>query len=100
MAEEKELGKNFSAVALKYEIGADQAPKVVAKGKGHIAEQIVKIAEEQGITVREDSTLVEILAKIDIDTIIPLEAYSAVAEILNYVYKTNNKYKKDKKDKK
>jgi len=98
MDEEKD--KNFSAVALKYRMGKDEAPLLVAKGKGSIAEQIVKVAESLGITVREDAALVEILAKIDIDTVIPLEAYSAVAEILNYVYKTNSKYQDMKKDRK
>ncbi len=86
------------AVALKYEIGKDPAPKVAAKGKGTIAEQIIKVAKEHGITVREDASLVEILEKLDIDTVIPLEAYNAVAEILNYVYKTNAKAK-DRKPK-
>ena len=81
------------AVALKYDKEKDPAPKVVAKGKGEIAENIIKIAEEQGITIRSDSNLVEILEKINIDAIIPLEAYSAVAEILNFIYKANAKAK-------
>jgi flagellar biosynthesis protein len=86
-----------AAVALKYDMGKDPAPRIVAKGQGPIAEQIIKVAEEHGITIREDANLVEILGKLDIDTIIPLEAYTAVAEILNYVYKTNNKARADKK---
>lgn len=88
MAEEPDK-KIPVAVALKYEAGKDMAPKVAAKGKGPIAESIIKIAEELGIAIREDASLVEILSKIDIDTVIPLEAYAAVAEILNFVYKTN-----------
>ena len=85
----EEPDKKIIAVALKYEKDKDQAPRIVAKGQGTIAEQILKVAEEQGITIREDASLVEILAKLDIDALIPLEAYTAVAEILNYVYKTN-----------
>jgi len=81
------------AIALKYDKEKDPAPKVVAKGKGEIAENIIKIAEEQGITIRSDSNLVEILEKINIDAIIPLEAYTAVAEILNFIYKANAKAK-------
>ncbi len=81
------------AVALEYERGKDKAPRVTAKGKGTIAEQIIKVAREHGITISRDENLAEILVKIDIDTFIPLEAYSAVAEILNYVYKTNAKAK-------
>jgi flagellar biosynthesis protein len=85
------------AVALEYEAGKDQAPRVTAKGRGPIAEQIIKVAEEHGVAIREDASLVEILEKIDIDTIIPMEAYSAVAEILNYVYRSNATAKSRKK---
>jgi len=84
------------AVALKYDREKDPAPRVVAKGKGPIAEQIIKVAQAQGITIREDANLVEILEKLDLDTIIPLEAYTAVAEILNYVYRSNAKAKAGK----
>jgi len=99
MAEETQKAKMPVAVALEYEAGKDQAPRVTAKGKGPIAEQIIKVAEEHGITIREDASLVEILEKIDIDTIIPMEAYSAVAEILNYVYRSNATAKAEKKGK-
>jgi flagellar biosynthesis protein len=85
------------AVALKYDRGKDPAPRVVAKGKGTIAEQIVRVANEHGIVIREDANLVEILEKLDLDTVIPLEAYAAVAEILNYVYKTNAQVKAEKR---
>src|ERR1700722_16381185 len=85
------------AVALKYEAGKDEAPKIAAKGKGAIAEQIIKVAEEHGVTIGKDESLVDILAKLDIDSIIPLEAYSAVAEILNYVYKSNAKAQNKRK---
>jgi len=87
------------AVALGYDRTKDQAPRVLAKGRGLIAEQIIRVAEEHGIVIREDANLVEILEKLDIDAIIPLEAYAAVAEILNYVYKTNAMAKALKQDK-
>jgi flagellar biosynthesis protein len=87
----KLVDKDKSAVALKYDRGKDPAPKMVAKGKGVIAEQIVKVALDNNIEVREDADLVEVLEKLDIDAIIPLDAYAAVAEILSYVYKTNAK---------
>jgi flagellar biosynthesis protein len=99
MAEEKDEKTAPSlAVALKYDRTRDPAPRVVAKGKGTIAEQIVRIAEENGIVIREDANLVQILEKLDIDAIIPLEAYTAVAEILNYVYKANAKAKDTKRN--
>jgi len=79
------------AVALGYDRKTDRAPRVTAKGKGYIAEQIIALAEAHGIEIREDSNLVSILSQLDIDTPIPLEAYAAVAEILSYVYKANDK---------
>lgn len=81
------------AVALKYEMEREEAPRVVAKGEGSIAEQIIKVAEEHGIEIREDADLTEILAAIEIDDFIPLEAYAAVAEILRYIYKKEGKMK-------
>ena len=77
------------AVALKYDIETMSAPQVVAKGQGYLAEQIIKIAEEKGIEVKKDSELVEILSVLEVDSFIPLDAYSAVAEILSYIYKKN-----------
>ena len=75
------------AVALRYDPNREEAPRVVAGGEGFIAEQIVRIALDHGITVRKDADLVEILAKLDIDALIPLEAFAAVAEILSYIFR-------------
>lgn len=77
------------AVALGYERGVDEAPMVLASGRGAVAEQILAIAFDRGIKVREDAELVEILSLIDVDSPIPLEAFAAVAEILAYVYQAN-----------
>lgn len=77
------------AVALHYERGVDEAPRVIASGKGAIAEQILAIADAQGIKVRKDADLIEILSTLDVDSAIPLEAFAAVAEILSYVYAAN-----------
>lgn len=79
------------AVALRYDPKREEAPRIVAGGEGFIAEQIVRIALDHGITVRQDADLVEILAKLDIDALIPLEAFAAVAEILSYIYRTQGK---------
>jgi flagellar biosynthesis protein len=81
--------KDQVAIALKYDIGSMPAPQVVAKGQGHLAEQILKIARENGIEVRTDAALTEILAVLEIDSFIPLDAYSTVAEILTYIYAKN-----------
>lgn len=77
------------AVALTYDAAKDAAPRVSASGRGAIAEQILNIAFDHGVKVREDAPLAEILGMLDVDTLIPLEAYAAVAEILSYVYKAN-----------
>ncbi len=87
--------KKKLAVALSYESGKDPAPKIAAKGKGYIAEQIIALAKEHGIEIREDTDLAVLLSKLDIDTFIPIEAYAAVAEILSYIYKANDTLKRN-----
>lgn len=77
------------AAALKYDAKRDTAPRVVAKGKGDVAKRIVEIAKASGIPIRKDADLVELLAAIDLDEQIPLEAFTAVAEILAYIYRAN-----------
>ena len=81
------------AVALRYKSHENAAPKVVAKGLRKIAEGIIVMAREHNIPLREDPDLIEILLKIDIGDEIPEELYQVVAEILAFVYKTNNKWK-------
>ncbi|MGA1856306.1 EscU/YscU/HrcU family type III secretion system export apparatus switch protein [Azospirillum sp. 11R-A] len=77
------------AVALKYELGTESLPRIVATGKGTVAEQILEVAFANGVKVREDADLVEILSAIEVDSDIPVEAIAAVAEILAYVYRAN-----------
>jgi flagellar biosynthesis protein len=59
---------------------------VVAKGQAEVADAIIKIAKENGVEIREDADLVEILHALELDEFIPLDAYTAVAEILRYIY--------------
>lgn len=66
------------------------APRIVAKGHGAVAEQILQLAFATGVKVREDANLTEILEAIEIDTEVPLHALAAVAEILSYVYRAND----------
>ena len=77
------------AVALADDPNRAEAPRVVASGKGWVAEQILTLAFESGVRVRRDSELAQILSAMDLDTEIPLEAYTAVSEILAYVYRLN-----------
>lgn len=91
---EPPFDRNKLAVALAYARGEDKAPKVAAKGKGHMAETIIALAKEHHIEIRQDSDLASLLSKLEVDALIPLEAYAAVAEILAYVYKANDTAKR------
>ncbi len=78
------------AVALKYAPG-DQAPKVVAKGRGLIAEEIIARAKEHGVYVHESPELVTLLSQVDLDDYIPPALYVAVAELLAWLYQVERK---------
>jgi flagellar biosynthesis protein len=85
--------RRAAAVALKkYGIDETALPKIVAAGYGKWAEQIVEMAFKNGVKVREDKDLAQMLAAIEIDSDIPTEALVAIAEILAYVYKANGTY--------
>lgn len=79
------------AAALKYDMESGKVPQVVAKGRGKIAERIIELAKENGVTIKEDPNLVEMLSTLDIYQEIPESLYKAVAEILAELYKINNK---------
>ncbi len=83
------LEKIREAIALAYS-QSDSAPRVVAKGKGRIAEQIIEKARENGIYVHESAEMVALLTQVDIDQNIPAELYLAVAELLAWLYKLEN----------
>lgn len=78
------------AVALKYAPG-DRAPKVVAKGRGLIADEIIARAKEHGVYVHESPELVTLLSQVDIDADIPPALYIAVAELLAWLYRIEQK---------
>lgn len=83
--------KDRRAVALKYDMGKDRAPRVTAKGKGYLAEKIIEVAEEHGIPLHEDRELSQVLEALDLDTEIPTELFQAVAEVLAFIYRMNKK---------
>jgi flagellar biosynthesis protein len=74
------------AIALAYERELDAAPRVVAKGQGAIAEAILRVAQENGVPIKEDAALASLLAAAELDREIPVEAYVAVAQVLSYIY--------------
>jgi flagellar biosynthesis protein len=77
------------AVALRYEPGALAAPQVTAKGRGDVAERILKLADRHGIPVRRDEDLLQLLSLCDVGEDIPEDLYQAVAELLAYLYCLN-----------
>ncbi|NLI82100.1 MAG: flagellar biosynthesis protein FlhB [Deltaproteobacteria bacterium] len=79
------------AAALKYRQQIDSAPRLVAKGRGAIADRILEAARQHNIPIEKDPVLVEVLCQLDLDQEIPPELYRAVAEILAYVYRTTRK---------
>lgn len=85
----KEKKGRQTAVALKDRTAERLVPQVVAAGRGEIAEKILQLAFENGIKVKEDGALAEMLAAVELDSPIPSEAFMAVAEILYYVYRAN-----------
>jgi flagellar biosynthesis protein len=79
------------AVALRHEPGSDAAPQVLASGRGFVAEQILAMAFEKGVKVREDAELAELLEAVEVGAEIPYAAFAAVAEILSYIYRAGQR---------
>ncbi len=77
------------AVALAYGAG-DAAPRVVAKGRGMVADEIIRRAREAGIFVHESREMVSLLMGLDLDQRIPPELYVAVAELLAWIYRVEH----------
>lgn len=80
----QDKSNNKKAVALNYMPG-ERAPKVIAKGQGHIADRIIDIANESQVPVHKDENLLSSLSNLDIGEFIPPELYEVVAEVLVYV---------------
>jgi flagellar biosynthesis protein len=77
------------AAALRYD-GRD-APRLVASGKGHVADSILEAARAAGVPLREDPVLIEALATLELDQQIPPELYKAVAEALAWAYRLSGR---------
>jgi flagellar biosynthesis protein len=88
MADKERLKK---AAALRYDHEIDAVPRLVAKGQGLMADKILDVAREHGVTIREDPDLLEMLCKLEVNQFIPEKLFSAVAEVMAYVYRINNR---------
>jgi flagellar biosynthesis protein len=79
------------AVALRYLPEDQAAPKVTAKGQGYMAELILQKAQQHGIPIQQDASLVEVLAKLELEQEIPAELYQLIAEILSFIYRADQR---------
>ena len=84
----------LKAIAVKYDADKGKAPKIIATGKGFIAEEILKIADEHQVPLYEDPTLADLLSKLELESEIPSELYTIVAEILAFLYQLDKMSKK------
>jgi flagellar biosynthesis protein len=78
------------AVAMRYDPAKENAPRVIAKGQGVTAENIIKIAELHNLPIKKDEDLVEMLSKVELDREVPEKLYLAVAEVFSFIYKLTN----------
>ncbi|WP_042348939.1 EscU/YscU/HrcU family type III secretion system export apparatus switch protein [Bacillus massiliigorillae] len=83
------IERRKEAIALKYDQEKDAAPKVIGKGKGKIAENILEAAKANDIPIQEDPSLTELLGKLNINESIPAELYEAVAEVFAFIYQVD-----------
>lgn len=79
------------AVALEYEKGSREAPRVVAKGKGLVAERIIALAEENDIIIESNPTLAKALSGVELEAEIPVQLFEAVAEIIGFVLRARSR---------
>lgn len=82
-----------AAVALQYGAATDSAPKITAKGHGVVAEKIIALARQNGVPLRQDPDLVQVLSQLDLRQEIPPSLYQVVAELLAFIYRLNNDYR-------
>ncbi|MDI6792542.1 MAG: EscU/YscU/HrcU family type III secretion system export apparatus switch protein [bacterium] len=85
------MTEDKKAAALRYDEEKESAPRVIASGKGTVAEEIIRLARDMDIPIHEDPDLVEMLAALDVGKEIPEELYQVVAEILAFIYEMNEK---------
>lgn len=82
------------AVAIRYDQKDAKAPMVIAKGSGHVAEQIIAAAQNHSVPVYQNKTLASMLMAVELDREIPPALYQAVAEVLAYVYRLDQRKRK------
>ncbi len=91
MSPDKRKDQRRKAAAIRYDAEQHAAPRLVAKGAGLLANRIIEMARENGVYIHEDPDLVAVLSRLDVETEIPEELYRAVADILAFVYRLNQR---------
>lgn len=81
------------AIALKYQRGEDEAPQVVAKGSGLVAQRMLDLAQSAGVPLHQDQELATLLKNVELNQAIPPELYDAVARVLSFVYSADRRAK-------
>ncbi len=94
--EERERS-GLTAAALKYDPQTDKAPRVIASGKGKIAEHILALGKEHNVPIYDDPELAAALSMVDLEEEIPPELYRVVAEVLAYIYRVAEVHGKKRK---
>lgn len=92
MSDEQDIPQTLAdkvAVSLEYE--GEGAPIVTAKGYGHLAQQIIDIAQEHNIPIQQDPELVALLSQVELNQEIPEVLYEAVAQVLVFAYQLSEK---------
>ncbi|GAA0461137.1 EscU/YscU/HrcU family type III secretion system export apparatus switch protein [Alkalibacillus silvisoli] len=84
--------KRKEALALRYDQERDDAPEIIAKGKGLIAEEILARADDYDVPIYEDPALMELMSELNINERIPEDLYQAVAEIFAFIYQLDKNY--------
>ncbi|HTY12710.1 MAG TPA: EscU/YscU/HrcU family type III secretion system export apparatus switch protein [Candidatus Omnitrophota bacterium] len=95
--EKKALPTRKAAIAMRYDVDKDKAPVILATGRGPIADEIIRLAEDNKIPLYEDKELAGLLSKIELDTEVPPELYVLVAEVLFFVFQLDRMAEKREK---
>lgn len=82
------------AAALKYDIDSDEAPKLLAKGKGYVAEKMIEVARASDTSVYKDERLAKQLQNLEAGDQIPADLYEVVAEVLIFIARMDRGYRK------
>jgi flagellar biosynthesis protein len=96
--DEVDAPQNVEVAALRYDAGEDNAPQLVARGRGQVAARILALADEHDLPVRRDPTLVSILGALDVGAEIPPDLYGVIAEVLAWAYHTDQAAAADRRN--